>query len=172
MLVVLALVTPAVPAVGVSSDDALLQPGQQLVRRGDYAQAEQFYADLATQDPSVAPRALLLQARAALADGDTATAESLVQKLLNDYPHSDQTASAYFALEQIRRAAGDCAGALRALDAFEAASTPGAIGPYAALQRAQCAAQLGQWSTELSAATSALSIEGGGPRLTRIEALE
>jgi soluble lytic murein transglycosylase len=172
LLVVLALIAPAAPAGGVSSDDALLQAGQQLVRRGDYAQAERFYADVAIQDPSVAPRAMLLQARAALADADTDTAEALVQKLLNDYPRSDQTANAYFALEQIRRTAGDCAGALRALDAFEAASSPGLIGPYAALQRAQCAAQLGQWSTELSAATAALATDGGGPRLTRIEALE
>jgi soluble lytic murein transglycosylase len=189
LLVVIALITPVIPAAGVvsttnatvlpdasrladSASDALLAPGQQLVRRGDYAQARQFYADLATQDPGVAPRALLLQARAALADGDTDTAEAVVQQLLEDYPNTDQTASAYFALEQVRRAAGNCAGALRALDAFEAATSSNVIGPYAALQRAQCAAQLGQWSTELSAATAALGIDGGGPRLTRIEALE
>ena len=47
-----------------------------------------------------------------------------------------------------------------------------AIGPYAALQRAQCAAKLGDWPGELAAARAALSIDGGGPRLTRIEALE
>ena len=188
LLVVVALVMPAILAAGGSTidatpledmplladagSDALLQPGLQLIRRGDYTQAEQFYADLAARNSTVAPRALLLQARAALANADTDTAEATVQQLLSTYPGSDQTASAYFALEQIRRAAGDCSGALRALDAFESASPPGAIGPYAALQRAQCAAQLGQWSTELSAATAALSTEGGGPRLTRIEALE
>lgn len=155
-----------------SPTEALLAPGQQLVRRGDYTQAEQFYADLANQNPSVAPRALLLQARAALADGDTDGSEALLQQLLSVYPRSDQTANAYFALEQTRRAAGDCTAALRALDAFEKASTPNAIGPYAQLQRAQCAGQLHQWSTELSAATAALGIDGGGPRLTRIEALE
>jgi soluble lytic murein transglycosylase len=159
-------------AVADSSTDPLVQPGQQLVRRGDYAQAEQFYADLATQDQGVAPRALLLEARAKLADGDTDGAEVLIQQLLNDYPDSDQTADAYFTLEQLRRAAGDCAGALRALDAYLAASGPDPIGPYAALQRAQCASKLGQWSTELSAANAALSIDGGGPRLTQIEALE
>jgi soluble lytic murein transglycosylase len=186
LLVVIALIAPATRAGGgasmqalplaeVAADapaDAALEGGQQLVRRGDYAQAEQFYADVANQNPSLAPRALLLQARAALSDGDPSGAESLVQQLLADYPNSDQTANAYFGLEQIRRAAGDCAGALRALDAFEATAGPTAIGPYAALQRAQCAANLGDWPTELAAAQSALGIEGGGPRLTQIEALE
>ena len=164
--------TADVPTVADSAIDDRFQPGQRLIHQGDYAQAEQFYADLAAQNPSVAPRALLLQARVTLTDGDTAGAEALIQQLLSDYPDSDQTANAYFALEQIRRAAGDCAGALRALDAYLAASGPDPIGPYAALQRAQCASKLGQWSTELSAANAALSIDGGGPRLTQIEALE
>ena len=159
-------------AVADPSIEARLQPGRQLIHRGKYEQAEQFYADLATQDPELAPRALLLQASAALEAGDTSSAEVLIQQLLADYPDFDQTANAYFALEQIRRAAGDCAGALRALDAYLAASGPDPIGPYAALQRAQCASKLGQWSTELSAANAALSIDGGGPRLTQIEALE
>jgi soluble lytic murein transglycosylase len=174
LLVVLALVSPAAPAAGEQSTaDAAWGQGQQLVRRGDYAAAEQFYADLADQfGPAVAPRARLLQARAAQADGDTDTAEALVQQLLNDYPTSDQVAPAYFTLEQVRRAAGDCAGAMRALDAFEAAAGRTAIGPYAALQRAQCASKLGDWPGELAAASAALSIENGGPRLTRIEALE
>jgi soluble lytic murein transglycosylase len=186
LLVVIALIAPATRAGGGASRmalppaeaaadaavDAALQGGQQLMRRGDYARAEQFYADVASQNPSLAPRALLLQARASLIDGDPAGAESLVQQMLADYPSSDQIANAYFALEQIRRAAGDCTGALRALDAFEAAAGPTAIGPYAALQRAQCAANLGDWPIELAAAQSALGIEGGGPRLTQIEALE
>jgi soluble lytic murein transglycosylase len=186
LLVVIALIAPATRAGGGASMTALppaevaadaaadpaLQGGQQLVRRGDYAQAEQFYADVASQNPSLAPRALLLEARTSLIDGDPSAAESLVQQLLADYPSSDQVANAYFALEQIRRAAGDCSGALRALDAFEATAGPTAIGPYAALQRAQCAANLGDWPTELAAAQSALGIEGGGPRLTQIEALE
>jgi soluble lytic murein transglycosylase len=184
LLVVLALVAPATRAVGgatptpsaaVPADasfDASLQPGQALVRRGDYSQAEQVFADVASQNPAAAPRARLLQARAMLADGDTDSAETLVQQILADYPGTDQTASAYFTLEQIRRAAGDCAGALRALDAFEATAGAAAIGPYAALQRAQCAAKLSDWPTELAAAQSALAIDGGGPRLTQIEALE
>ena len=181
LLVVIALMAPATRAGGAhptaalpptdASVDAALQPGLQLVRRGEYARAEQFYADQAS-DPGVAPRALLLEARATLADGDTAGAEGLVQQLLAGYPNSNQIANAYFALEQIRRTAGDCTGALRALDAFEATAGATAIGPYAALQRAQCAATLGDWPTELAAAQSALSIDGGGPRLTQIEALE
>jgi soluble lytic murein transglycosylase len=183
LLVVLALVAPATrgggadvqaadPAAASPQVDAAFQPGLQLVRRGDYADAEQFFSDTASQDASLAPRALLLQAKATLADGDTDSAEALVQQVLSDYPGSDQTANAYFALEQVRRAAGNCAGALRALDAFEAVSGPNPIGPYAQLQRAQCAANLGDWQTELESARSALSIEGGGPRLTQIEAIE
>src|SRR5436190_816025 len=46
------------------------------------------------------------------------------------------------------------------------------LGPYTPLQRAQCAGQLGDWPAELSAAQQALAIDGGGPRLTRIEAYE
>jgi peptidoglycan lytic transglycosylase len=185
LLVVIALVVPATrvdgdaPAAtvaGLPSADpgvaAALQPGLQLMRRGDYAQAQQFYADAASQNGALAPCALLLQARAALADPDTDSAEALVQQVLSDHPGSDQTANAYFALEQIRRAAGNCSGALRALDAFEATAGATAIGPYAALQRAQCSASIGDWRTELSAAQAALSIDGGGPRLTQIEALE
>src|SRR5262245_44392484 len=133
LLVVIALVVPATrvdgdaPASTVaalpSADpgvDTALQPGMQLARRGDYVQAQQFYADAASQNAALAPRALLLQAKAALADGDTDSAEVTVHQVLSDYAGSDQTANAYFALEQIRRAAGDCSGALRALDAFEA----------------------------------------------------
>ena len=172
LLVVIALVAPASRAVSDGTTDAAFAPGQQLVRRGALGQAEQFYADLAAQNANLAPRAVLLQARAALADGDTSTAEGLIQQLFADYPNSDQTASAYFALEQIRRASGDCGGALRALDVYEATAGASALGPYSALQRAQCAAKLGDWHTELSAATTALSIDGGGPRLTQIEALE
>ncbi|HLZ27401.1 MAG TPA: transglycosylase SLT domain-containing protein [Chloroflexota bacterium] len=174
LLVVVAMVAPATPLVGAQvADDAIWVPGQQLVRRGDYLAAQEFFAGLADQSgPRVAPRALLLQARAALADADTETAESVLQSLLTDYPSSDQLASAYFTLEQVRRAAGDCAGAMRALDAYESIVGRTAIGPYAALQRAQCAVQLEDWPGELAAARAALSIEGGGPRLTRIEAFE
>jgi soluble lytic murein transglycosylase len=172
LLVVVALVTPATPVDGSRSADALSDPGYQLVRRGDYSQAQQLYANTAAQDPHLAPRALLLQARAALADAHTDTAESVLQQLLDAYPTSDQLTGAYFTLEQARRAAGNCAGAMRALDAFEATASAAAIGPYAALQRAQCASILGDWPGELAAAQTALSIEGGGPRLTQIEALE
>jgi peptidoglycan lytic transglycosylase len=172
LLTIVALVTPATPAAGGETPDALLDPGQQLVRRGDYAGAEQFYADTAAQSPNLAPRALLLEARAKLADGDTDAAEATLQELLADYPSSDQLAGAYFTLEQVRRAAGDCSGALRALDAFEATAGRGAIGPYAALQRAQCAADVQDWAGELTAARAALGIDGGGPRLTQIEAFE
>jgi soluble lytic murein transglycosylase-like protein/tetratricopeptide (TPR) repeat protein len=155
-----------------SAATAMLAQGQQLVHRGEFARAEQFYADTAAQSADLAPRALLLQARTELVDGTTDDAEAVLQHLLDAYPTSDQVAGAYFTLEQVRRAAGDCAGALRALDAFDAAAGPTSIGPYGALQRAQCAAKLGDWPGELAAARAALAIEGGGPRLTQIEALE
>ncbi len=174
LLMIVALVAPAGRVDGEqSAADAVWDPGYRLVRRGDYVGAQQFFASMADQgQASIAPRGLLLEARAALADADTDTAEALLQQLLNDYPSSDQLAGAYFSLEQVRRAAGDCAGAMRALDAFEATAGATAIGPYAAIQRAQCAVKLGDWSGELKAARTALSIDGGGPRLARIEALE
>jgi soluble lytic murein transglycosylase len=190
LLLVVALVTPATPGKGAQpasgihaqaqtnsldqaqAATAVLDQGQQLVRRGEYARAEQFYADTAAQSADLAPRALLLEARTALVDGNTDAAESVLQQILDAYPTSDQLAGAYFTLEQVRRAAGNCAGAMRALDAFEATAGATIIGPYAALQRAQCAARLGDWPGELAAARSALAIEGGGPRLTKIEALE
>jgi soluble lytic murein transglycosylase len=61
---------------------------------------------------------------------------------------------------------------MAALDAFEQAAGRLTIGPYLAIQRAQCAARLGNWQDELAQARTALSIEGGGPRLTKIEAYE
>lgn len=172
LLLLATLVTPAAPVDGAQPADVIWEQGHQLMRRGQYAQAEQLYAETAAQLPALAPRALLLQARAELADGDTDTAEALLQQLVATYPSSDQVAGAYLTLEQVRRAAGNCGGALRALDAYEQIARASAIGPYAAIQRAQCAANLGDWSGELSAARTALSIEGGGPRLTQIEALE
>jgi soluble lytic murein transglycosylase len=173
LLVILALALPAAPASGLQpSPDADWDAAHQLVRRGDYARAQQAYSAMTEYGPPIAPRALLLQARTALLDGDTDQAEATIQQLLQAYPGSDQTAGAYFTLEQVRRAAGDCVGALRALDAFEASVAPNAIGPYPALQRAQCAAKLEDWQGELNAARNALSTDGGGPRLTRIEALE
>jgi soluble lytic murein transglycosylase len=173
LVVVCGLVMPVGPVVGAQSADSLWDQGQQLMRRGEYAAAQQFYADLADRvEPAVAARALLLQARAAEADGDATTAEALVLQVVNDYPSSDQAASAYMTLEQVRRSAGDCSGALRALDAFENVAGRTAVGPYTAIQRAQCLHQLGDWTGELAAARAALSIEDGGPRLTRIEALE
>src|SRR5205823_4801377 len=133
----------------------------QFMRRGDYTSARQFYSETAAESPDLAPRALVLQARAALADGDSDNAESVLQQVLSDYPTSDQLASTYFTLEQVRRAAGDCAGALRALDAYESTADQAtlALGPYSALQRAQCAAKLGDWPTELAAARAAMQID-------------
>jgi soluble lytic murein transglycosylase len=172
LLTVLALVTPARPVVGAQTADPFWDQGHQLSRRGDYAGAEQLYASMVDQFPASAARARLLEARAAQADGDNDTAEALVQQLLADYPASDQVGAAYFTLEQVRRAAGNCSGALRALDAFEGIAGRASIGPYAAIQRAQCSASLGDWQGELDGARSALAIDGGGPRLTQIEALE
>ncbi|MBV9544533.1 MAG: transglycosylase SLT domain-containing protein [Chloroflexi bacterium] len=176
LLLVLGLALPPAPSAGAqtpAASDALFSQGVQLMHRGDFPSAQQFYADLAGRLSSdLAPRALLYQARAALADGDTEASEAVLQQLLATYPSSDQAANAYFALEQTRRAAGDCAGALRALDAYEATVGGIALGPYTWVQRAQCSAKLRDWPGELDAAKTALAIDGGGPRLTRIEALE
>jgi soluble lytic murein transglycosylase len=173
LLVVVALVAPAGPVASEQSADPFWAQGHQLMRRGDYADAAATYASMVDQfGTAIAARALVLQSRAALADGDTDTAEALLQRELTQYPSSDQTVAAYFGLEQVRRAAGNCPGALRALDAFEQAAGRLAIGPYLALQRAQCAAKLGDWPAELAQARNALSIEDGGPRLTKIEGYE
>src|SRR5216683_4284574 len=96
LLVVVALVIPAGRVDGEqSAADAVWDPGYQLVRRGDYLGAQQFFASMADQGQStIAPRALLLLARAALADADTDTAEGLLQQLLRDYTSSDQLAGA------------------------------------------------------------------------------
>ena len=158
---------------GAQSLDELFAPGQQLTRRGEHAAAADFYRALAEQlDPAAAPRALLLESRAELANGDTDAAEATLQSIFSAYPNADQTASALFTLAQVRRAAADCAGALRALDAYEADPGHIALGPYIALQRAQCLGKLGEWSGELITARAGLAIDGGGPRLTRIELLE
>src|SRR2546428_7587327 len=95
------------PLVGAQSLDESLSQGRALVRRGDFATAQAFYAAVAEQgDAAVAPRAVLLQARAALADGAADTAESLLQSVLTDYPGSAQEANALFTLGVVRRTAG------------------------------------------------------------------
>jgi peptidoglycan lytic transglycosylase len=167
------LTSQPLPLVGAQSLDEALVQGRQLTRRGDYGAAQQYYAVVAEQfGQSGAPRALLQQARVALLAGDTDGAEATVQRVLDDYPGSDQQAGALFTLAQVRRVAGDCAGALRALAAYDSAPGGRALGPYLALQRAACLARVEDWSGELVAARAALNIDGGGPRLTRIEGLE
>src|SRR5215472_10190318 len=159
--------------VGRQSLDEVLAQGQRLMRRGDFPSAERFFEAAAQQlGPADAPHVLLMQARAALADGDTDAAESILQSLFTYFPNSDQTPAAWLTLAQIRRAAGDCAGAVNALDAYSAAPGQLTLGPYPALQRAQCLGKIEDWPGELAAARTALSIEGGGPRLTQIELLE
>jgi soluble lytic murein transglycosylase len=167
------LTSQPMPLVGAQSLDEALVQGRQLTRRGDYAAAQQYYLAVAEQfGPSGAPRALLLRARAALLAGDADAAEATVQSVLNDYPGSDQQAGALFTLARLRRTAGDCSGALGALAAYDSAPGRRALGPYLALQRAACLARVDDWPGELAAAREALSIDGGGPRLTRIEGLE
>ena len=161
-------------ALALSAPGGLFDQPAALMRRGDYAAADRQYERLAEQGDADAPRARLLQARAALADGRTTDAEADLQRLFSDYPGSDQESSGLITLEQVRRSADDCRGAMRALDAYQTSLHGAAdpLGPYTPLQRAQCAGQLGDWPAELSAAQQALAIDGGGPRLTRIEAYE
>ena len=176
LLLVLGLVTPVGQVTGqqtAATADTLFAQGRQLLRRGDNADAQAFFAQLADQlSPDLAASAQVLEARAALADGDTDGAETILQQVLAGNPAPTQAAQAYFGLEQVRRAAGDCAAALRALGAYESIVGAAAVGPYTSLQRAQCAAKVGDWPAELDAARLALAIDGGGPRLARIEALE
>ncbi|MDQ3808660.1 MAG: hypothetical protein M3336_00045, partial [Chloroflexota bacterium] len=174
LLLLSSLLLPARPASAQSIEEVWAQ-GQQLMRRGEYGLAQQFYAAVAEQfGGSAAPRALLLQARAALADGDTASAEATLQALLAWLPGagSEEEADALLTLALTRRAAGDCNGALRALAAYEVAPGRLALGPYPALLRATCLGRIGDWQGQLAAARVALDIDGGGPRLTRIEILE
>ena len=146
-----------------------------LVRRGDYLAAERVYARLAEElGPGSAPQALLLQARAALEDDRPDDAEAALQRLLASYSDSAEEPSAWFSLALARRAAGNCRGALRALDAYQEALAGAAdpLGPYTPLQRAACLAEIGEWPAEVRAAQQALATDGGGPRLTRIEGYE
>ena len=171
MLVV--LTWQPLPLVGAQSLDELWAHGQELSRRGDYAGAEQYYASLIDQyGAAAAPHALLLQARAELADADTRAPKPRSSRSLNDYPGSADEPAALFSLALVRKSAGDCSGALRALDAYVGAPGRTALGPYPSLQRAACLARVGDWQGELAAAQTALAIDGGGPRLTRIEGLE
>jgi soluble lytic murein transglycosylase len=172
--VVLLAAWTVAPSGTLRADSSPLDQATLLVRRGEYSAADQLYGRVADQLGAEAPRARLLQARAALADGRTNDAEALLQRQFSEFPGSDQETAGLFTLEQVRRAADDCRGALRALDAYQASLAGAAdpLGPYTPLQRAQCSAQLGDWSTELLSAQQALAIEAGGPRLTRIEAYE
>ncbi len=147
--------------------------GRQLMRRGEYADAASLYGEMADQlGEQVAPRALLLQARAALAEGDVATATAALDRLANEFPEADEATAALFTRAQALRAAGDCGGALQAFDAYEARAGAEALGPYLPLQRAACYAALGEYEGQLAAAQAALAIDGGGPRRARVDALE
>jgi len=120
-----------------------------------------------------AAHARLHQARHELADGATDAAEGTLQSIFADFPDADVTPRAFFQLAHVRRTAGDCAGAVRALDA--ALSDTRAVtefGPYPHLLRAMCLGRLDDYRGQLAAAQRALAIETGGPRLTRIEVLE
>ncbi len=165
---------PPALQVGPASDvDALWEHGRQLARRGEYAAAATLYGEMADRlGEAVAPRALLLRARAALSAGDTEGAADALDRLLGAYDDSDRVPGALFTLARVRQAAGDCPAALEALDAFQARAGEGALGPYLPLQRAACYAELQDSDNQLAAAQEALAIDGGGPRLARIDALE
>ena len=171
--ILVVLIWQPLPLVGAQSLDEQWAHGRELSRRGDYVGAEQYYASLIDQYGAVAaPHALLLRARIELAEADYSGAEATLLSLLNDYPGSADEPAALCSLALVRKAAGDCSGALRALDAYDAAPGRTALGPYPSLQRAACLTRVGDWSGELAAAKTALAIDGGGPRLTRIEGLE
>jgi soluble lytic murein transglycosylase len=165
---------PEMPAFGLSADArAISAHGHQLTRRGEYGAAARHYATMADQlGPDTAPRALLLQAHAAFADRDTATAAAALERLLTNHAGSGQVPDALFLLGVVRRAAGDCPGALAALLEYEAHVGPAALGPYLALQRAACYTELDDPENTLAAANAALAADAGAPRLARVHALE
>ena len=153
--------------------DDVFAHGRQLMRRGDYDAARDFYSGAApTLAADTAPQALFLQARADQANGDFAAAEATLQSLFADYPETAITPSAMMLLAQVRRATGDCEGAVRALGVVMDSPAGKIYGPYPDLQRAMCLGRLGDFRGQLATAQQAMTIEGGGSRLTRIEILE
>ena len=143
------------------------------MRRGDYDAARDFYSGAApTLAADTAPQALFLQARAEQANGDFAAAEATLQSLFAAYPETAITPSAMMLLAQVRRATGDCEGAVRALGVVMDSPAGKIYGPYPDLQRAMCLGRLGDFRGQLATAQQAMTIEGGGSRLTRIEILE
>src|SRR5215207_6004959 len=91
LLAVLVLLAPAAPVAEGQPADVFWNEGHALVRRGSYADAQALYASVAARFPDGAPRARLLQARAALAGTDTDTAEALIQQVLAEHPGAAET---------------------------------------------------------------------------------
>ncbi len=158
---------------GEQDPNTLWALGGELTHRGEYARAADLYGSLAARlGADAAPRALLLQARAALDDGDTAMAEQAAEQVVAAYGSSDQAATALFLAGRARMQGGDFGGALEAFDQYEARGGGAVPASYVWLQRAECYARIGDAERQLAAAKQALAVDGGGPRLAQIDALE
>src|SRR5262249_5140048 len=68
--------------------------------------------------------------------------------------------------------AGDASDTLDVLDQLDDRIGDAGLGPYLPLERAWAYGAEHDWKNELKAATNALAIDGGGPRLARIDAYE
>jgi soluble lytic murein transglycosylase len=85
---------------------------------------------------------------------------------------TDATTATLVARAQRLRRAGDASDALDVLDQLDDRIGDAGLGPYLPLERAWAYGAEHDWKNELKAATNALAIDGGGPRLARIDAYE
>lgn len=163
----------AIAFAASSTSEDLWTHADNLMRRGLYADAEMVYESIAEMpaEPD-APLARLHQARAALADARPHDAAATLEFLLELHGGTSHKPAALFMLGVARRTAGNWESALEAFLEYEANAGPDALGPYLALQRANCYAALGQYQNVISAAHAALAIEEGGSRLAKIDVYE
>jgi soluble lytic murein transglycosylase len=85
---------------------------------------------------------------------------------------ADATTATLVARAQRLRRSGDASDTLDVLDQLDDHIGDAGLGPYLPLERAWAYGVEHDWKNELKAATNALAIDGGGPRLARIDAFE
>lgn len=167
---------PAFLALPPARQDAegLWATGGDLERRGRFGDAAQTYLSIAELQPQGdrAPQALMAAARAWLAEDRPDAAVEALNALLGGYSESAYLERALIVLARARREAGDCAGALEALQLYQQIPGPNVFGPYPALERSACLLQLQDYAGALAATNDALKIDGGGPRRAQLEAHE
>ncbi len=100
---------------------------------------------------------------------DTVSYASLVPTAAGS---ADATTASLVARAQRLRRSGDASDTLDVLDELDDHIGDAGLGPYLPLERAWAYGAEHDWKNELRAATSALAVDGGGPRLARIDAYE